>query len=110
MGRLVLASDTPIDWGDRFRLAFPLERFVLFGFLARHGARNSTASNAMTTPTLSVLDPTAAIDVGSETLHVFIAGGPPKIFGTVTGQLHALRDCLKENDVRTVAMEATGIY
>jgi len=64
----------------------------------------------MTTPTLSVLDPTAAIDVGSETLHVFIAGGPPKIFGTVTGQLHALRDCLKENDVRTVAMEATGIY
>jgi transposase len=65
----------------------------------------------MTTPTLSVLDPTAAaIDVGSETLHVSIAGGPPKIFGTVTGQLHALRDWLKGNGVRTVAMEATGIY
>jgi transposase len=58
-----------------------------------------------------VLDPTAAaIDVGSETLHVSIAGGPPKVFGTVTGQLHALRDWLKENGVRTVAMEATGIY
>ncbi len=65
----------------------------------------------MTTPTLSVLDPTAAaIDVGSETLHTSIAGGPPKIFGTVTGQLHALRDWLKENGVRSVAMEATGIY
>ena len=65
----------------------------------------------MTTPTLPVLDPTAAaIDVGSESLHVSIAGGPPKIFGTVTGQLHALRDWLKENGVRTVAMEATGIY
>ncbi len=65
----------------------------------------------MTTPTLPVLDPTAAaIDVGSEQLHVSIAGGRPKVFGTTTGQLHALRDWLKENGVRSVAMEATGIY
>lgn len=65
----------------------------------------------MTTPSLSVLDPTAAaIDIGGEQLHVSIAGGPPKVFGTTTGQLHALRDWLKENGVRTVAMEATGIY
>jgi transposase len=65
----------------------------------------------MTTPCLPVLDPTAAaIDVGSEQLHVSIAGGPPKIFGTTTDQLYALRDWLKENGVRTVAMEATGIY
>ena len=65
----------------------------------------------MTTPTLPVLDPTAAaIDVGSEALHVSIAGGPPKVFGTTTGQLHALRDWLKEHGVRSVAMEATGIY
>lgn len=65
----------------------------------------------MTTPALPVLDPTAAaIDVGSEQLHVSIAGGPPKIFGTTTGQLHALRDWLKESGARTVAMEATGIY
>ena len=65
----------------------------------------------MTTPSLLVLDPTAAaIDVGSEQLHVSIAGGPPKIFGTTTGQLHTLRDWLKENGVRSVAMEATGIY
>jgi transposase len=65
----------------------------------------------MPTPSLPVLDATAAaIDVGSEQLHVAIAGGPPKVFGTTTGQLHTLQDWLKENGVRSVAMEATGIY
>jgi hypothetical protein len=65
----------------------------------------------MPTPSLSVLDATAAaIDVGSEQLHVSIAGGSPKVFGTTTGQLHALRDWLKEQGVRSVAMEATGVY
>jgi transposase len=65
----------------------------------------------MTTPSLLVLDPTAAaIDVGSEHLHVSIAGGPPKVFGTTTGELLALRDYLLAQGVRTVAMEATGIY
>ena len=60
---------------------------------------------------LPILDPKAAgIDVGSETLHVSIAGGPPKIFGTTTGQLHALRDWRQENGVRSVAMEAPGSY
>src|SRR5213078_852122 len=65
----------------------------------------------MTTPALPVLDPTAAaIDVGSEQLHVSVAGGPPKVFGTTTGQLRELRDWLKAQGVQTVAMEATGIY
>jgi len=65
----------------------------------------------MPTPSLPVLDPTAAaIDVGSEQLHVSIAGGPPKVFGTTTGQLHQLRDWLLEQRAKTVAMEATGIY
>lgn len=65
----------------------------------------------MPTPALSVLDPTAAaIDVGSEQLHVSIAGGPPKVFGTTTGELHALRDYFLAQGVRSVAMEATGIY
>src|SRR5882724_4210381 len=65
----------------------------------------------MTTPSLQVLDPTAAaIDVGSEQLHVSVAGGSPKIFGTTTGQLHELRDWLKAQGVRSVAMEVTGIY
>jgi len=65
----------------------------------------------MTTPSLPVLDPSAAaIDVGSEQLHVSVAGGPPKVFGTMTGQLHEMRDWLKAQGVRSVAMEATGIY
>lgn len=60
---------------------------------------------------LPVLDPKAAgIDVGSETLHVSIAGDTPKVFGTTTGQLHALRDWLQEQSVRSVVMEATGVY
>ncbi len=65
----------------------------------------------MNPPALPVLDPTAAaIDIGSEALQVSIAGGPPKVFGTTTGQLHALRDWLHEKGVRSLAMEATGIY
>jgi transposase len=65
----------------------------------------------MPTPCLPVLDPNAAaIDVGSEQLHVSIAGGPPKVFETTTGELHRLRDYFLEQGVRTVAMEATGIY
>jgi transposase len=66
---------------------------------------------AMPTPSLPVLDPTAAaVDVGSEQLHVSIAGGPAKVFGTTTGELHALRDYFLAQGVRSVAMEATGIY
>lgn len=65
----------------------------------------------MTMPSLPVLDSTAAaIDVGSEQLHVSVAGGPPKVFGTTTGRLHELRDWLKAQGVKSVAMEATGIY
>lgn len=52
----------------------------------------------------------AAIDVGSEQMHVSIAGGKPAVFGSTTAQLHALRDHLKSNGVQTVAMEATGVY
>lgn len=60
---------------------------------------------------LPVLDPkAAAIDVGSEALHISIAGDTPRVFGTFTGDLEMLRDWLKEQEVRTVAMEATGVY
>ena len=38
------------------------------------------------------------------------AGGPPKVFGAVTAQLHVLRDWLEAQGVRSVAMEATGVY
>jgi len=60
---------------------------------------------------LSVLDERAAfVDVGSEHMHVSVAGGEPMVFGAVTSQLHALRDWLKSQGVRSVAMEATGVY
>jgi transposase len=60
---------------------------------------------------LPMLDARAAfVDVGSEQMHVSVAGGPPEVFGTVTTQLHALRDWLKAQGVHSVAMEATGVY
>jgi transposase len=60
---------------------------------------------------LPILDPLAAfVDVGSEHMHVSVGGDEPKVFGTVTSQLHALRDWLLEQNVHAVAMEATGVY
>ncbi len=60
---------------------------------------------------MPVLDPNAAaIDVGSEHLHVSIAGDVPKVFGTFTRDLECLRAYFKEKAVRSVAMEATGVY
>ena len=66
----------------------------------------------MSTPiSLAVIDALAAfVDVGSEQMHVSIAGGPPEVFGTFTTELHRLRDWLKERGVKSVAMEATGVY
>ena len=60
---------------------------------------------------LSVINPhAAAIDVGSEQLHLSIAGDEPVVFGTVTDEVYRLRDYLKAQAVTTVAMEATGVY
>ncbi len=60
---------------------------------------------------LPVLDAKATfVDVGSERMHVSIGGDVPMVFGTVTSQLHALRDWLLAQGVRSVAMEATGVY
>ena len=61
--------------------------------------------------TLAVLDSRATfVDVGSEHMHVSVAGDEPAVFGAVTSQLHALRDWLKSQGVKSVAMEATGVY
>lgn len=65
----------------------------------------------MSAAALPVLDPLAAfVDVGSEQMHVSIAGGPPEVFGTFTTELHRLRDWLQARGVKSVAMEATGVY
>jgi transposase len=50
------------------------------------------------------------IDVGSERLYVAVVDGPVKVFDAFTESLHALRDHLLAAGVRTVAMEATGVY
>lgn len=52
----------------------------------------------------------AGIDVGSESLHVSIAGDAPMVFGTMTCDLLRLKEYLLSQSVRSVAMEATGVY
>ena len=52
----------------------------------------------------------AAADVGSESIYVSIAGDAPVRFGTVTRELHRLRDHLIQRQVDTIAMEFTGVY
>lgn len=52
----------------------------------------------------------AAPDVGSEKLHVSIAGDAPQVFGTRTGELEAWRDWFQAQGVQTVAVEAPGVH
>lgn len=60
---------------------------------------------------LPILDERATgIDVGSEKLHVSIGGASPQVFGTMTRDIQALVAWLLEQGVRSVAMEATGVY
>jgi len=60
---------------------------------------------------LPILDERATgIDVGSERLHVSIGGAAPQVYGTVTRDVQALVAHLVEQGVRSVAMEATGVY
>src|SRR5712691_568827 len=60
---------------------------------------------------MEVMHPHAAgIDVGSEQLYVAVADGPVRVFDTFTASLYAVREHLISHGVRTVAMEATGVY
>jgi transposase len=52
----------------------------------------------------------AAIDVGSEKMHVSIRGNTARVFGTMTVDLTRLVEWLKAEGVKSVAMEATGVY
>jgi len=52
----------------------------------------------------------AGIDIGSEKIFVSVENQPVKIFDTFTIGIHQARDYMKENQVKSVAMEATGIY
>jgi transposase len=60
---------------------------------------------------LPILNPHAAgVDVGSEKFFASIGGKEPKVFLTVTAQMKELCAHFKAEGVRTVAMEATGVY
>ena len=52
----------------------------------------------------------AAVDVGSEKFFASVGGREPKVFLTVTAEMTALCQHFKSEGVRTVAMEATGVY
>lgn len=57
-----------------------------------------------------MLKKVAAIDVGSEKMHVGIPDRPVKVFECFTDSLHQLKDYLRSEGVTQVAMEATGVY
>lgn len=60
---------------------------------------------------LPILNPHAAgVDVGSEKFFVSVGGQEPRVFLTVTSQMQEVCQYLKAEAVRTVAMEATGVY
>ncbi len=60
---------------------------------------------------LPIVQPNAAgVDVGSEKFFASIGGQEPRVFLTVTGQMRELCDHFKAAGVRSVAMEATGVY
>jgi transposase len=76
--------------------------------LQRKRQTMKTAPNPLDLP---VINPHAAgIDVGSEKFFASIAGNQPKVFLTVTQQIEQLCAYFKAEGVRTVAMEATGVY
>jgi transposase len=52
----------------------------------------------------------AALDLGATKLFAATADTPVKSFGTFTADLRALSQWLKEHQVHSVAMEATGVY
>jgi transposase len=60
---------------------------------------------------LPIVQPHAAgVDVGSEKFFASIGGAEPRVFLTVTAQMRELCEYFKGAGVRSVAMEATGVY
>ncbi len=98
-------------FGDAVQAVFPLGRFILHYDDRAPDALARKLNVIAPMKILSVINPhAAAMDVGSEQLHLSIAGDGPVVFGTVTDEVYRLRDYLKAQAVTTVAMEATGVY
>jgi transposase len=76
---------------------------------------NLRQKQAKTASALSIINPHAAgIDIGDRIHAVAVPPGaseePVRIFGTMTCDLMAISDWLRECNVNTVAMESTGVY
>jgi transposase len=52
----------------------------------------------------------AGIDIGSEKVFVAIEGQEVRSFATFTSTLYQAVEYLQQHDIKTVAMEATGVY
>lgn len=60
---------------------------------------------------ISKINPrSAGIDIGSEKIFIGIEDKPVRSFSTFTGDYLKAIEYLKENQITTVAMEATGVY
>lgn len=53
---------------------------------------------------------TAGIDIGSKKIFIGIEGMPVKSFDTFTSSFQNTIEYLKENKIKSVAMESTGVY
>ena len=76
---------------------------------------NKNTKNHSKTPELHQLDPKCAgIDIGASEIFVCIAENQAKqkvrSFLTFTKDLHLMIQWLKENQVKSIAMESTGVY
>lgn len=83
--------------------------------MKRKGKRRSRTEEAHPFRGLSQVNPNAAgIDIGAEEIVVCVPGPKNtqfvKSFGNYTADLQAIGTWLKEHDVKSVAMESTGVY
>jgi len=58
----------------------------------------------------TVYEHAAGIDVGAEKIFVSVDGVQAVSFGTFTAEYHRCVEYLQQNDIKFVAMEATGVY
>jgi len=71
---------------------FPLGRFILHHDERALGASRVPLNSIAPMKSLPVINPNAAaVDVGSEQLHLSIAGDAPVVFGTFTDEVYRLR-------------------
>ena len=83
--------------------------------MSRKGKRTEGLEESHPFTGMSQVNPNAAgVDIGAVEIVVCVAGGERtqvvKAFGNYTVDLQAIGRWLKEYDVKTVAMESTGVY